>query len=223
MIANSTKGNYTKFKGNFPIFRVRWIRIFWGVTSEGLSYRSKHNIFQQVSKKNQELSFYSIPEFEEWKSSTEGSKSWKVKYYKGLGTSTPKEAKEYFADMDRHRITFSYDGLTCDEAILMVSVWLMSYLVLLLSGIHNFMSYYIPCSSLNFCFRLLARRRYKTGKIGWLMEWRKENGGDSKDFLRSVLIGLVYTAFIPYQFHDLADSEWCAFPLLIQTFKRCLS
>ena len=112
------------------------LEFFEGLQVKGFRILLKHNILQQVSKKNQELSFYSIPEFEEWKSSTEGSKSWKVKYYKGLGTSTPKEAKEYFADMDRHRITFSYDGLTCDEAILMVSVWLMSYLVLLLSGIY---------------------------------------------------------------------------------------
>ena len=48
-------------------------------------------------------------------------KLWKVKYYKGLGTSTPKEAKEYFADMNRHQIQFHHDGPSCDEAILMVN------------------------------------------------------------------------------------------------------
>lgn len=38
----------------------------------------------QVSKNKQEMAFYSLPEFEEWKSSTPNHKKWKVKYYKGL-------------------------------------------------------------------------------------------------------------------------------------------
>ena len=77
-------------------------------------------VYPKVSKGREELSFYSIPEFEEWKNETPNSKSWRVKYYKGLGTSTPKEAKEYFADMRRHQIIFQHEGAPCDEAILMV-------------------------------------------------------------------------------------------------------
>ncbi|XP_068832923.1 DNA topoisomerase 2-alpha [Capricornis sumatraensis] len=71
----------------------------------------------KVSKNKQEMAFYSLPEFEEWKSSTQNHKKWKVKYYKGLGTSTSKEAKEYFADMKRHRIQFKYSGPEDDAAI----------------------------------------------------------------------------------------------------------
>ncbi|KAG8566354.1 hypothetical protein GDO81_013196 [Engystomops pustulosus] len=71
----------------------------------------------KVSKNKQELSFYSIPEFEEWKNNTDSHKTWKIKYYKGLGTSTSKEAKEYFADMERHRIPFKYSGPIDDAAI----------------------------------------------------------------------------------------------------------
>jgi len=67
------------------------------------------------------MSFYSIPEFEEWKSETPNHHTWKIKYYKGLGTSTPKEAKEYFADMQRHKINFNYEGAHDDESIVMVS------------------------------------------------------------------------------------------------------
>ena len=44
-----------------------------------------------------------------------------MKYYKGLGTSTSKEAKEYFSDMLRHRIYFDYDGPSSDQAIELVS------------------------------------------------------------------------------------------------------
>ncbi|CAH1249007.1 TOP2A [Branchiostoma lanceolatum] len=71
----------------------------------------------KVSKNKQDLSFYSLPEFEEWKSETSNWHTWKVKYYKGLGTSTSKEAKEYFADMHRHRIPFKYNGPEDDAAV----------------------------------------------------------------------------------------------------------
>ncbi|TNM92697.1 hypothetical protein fugu_018099 [Takifugu bimaculatus] len=72
---------------------------------------------QQATKNKQEMAFYSIPEFEEWKKHTENYKSWHIKYYKGLGTSTSKEAKEYFAEMEKHRITFRYSGAEDDAAI----------------------------------------------------------------------------------------------------------
>ncbi|XP_065507105.1 DNA topoisomerase 2-alpha [Caloenas nicobarica] len=84
----------------------------------------RHNFLEEfitpiikVSKNKEEISFYSIPEFEEWKSNTQNYNSWKIKYYKGLGTSTSKEAKEYFADMARHRIGFKYSGPEDDAAI----------------------------------------------------------------------------------------------------------
>ncbi|XP_054619787.1 DNA topoisomerase 2-beta isoform X3 [Dunckerocampus dactyliophorus] len=71
----------------------------------------------KATKNKQELAFYSIPEFDEWKKQTENYKTWHIKYYKGLGTSTSKEAKEYFAEMEKHRITFRYNGAEDDAAI----------------------------------------------------------------------------------------------------------
>nr|XP_040043897.1 DNA topoisomerase 2-beta isoform X2 [Gasterosteus aculeatus aculeatus] len=71
----------------------------------------------KVTKNKQESAFYSIPEFDEWKKNTENFKTWHIKYYKGLGTSTSKEAKEYFADMEKHRISFRYSGAEDDAAI----------------------------------------------------------------------------------------------------------
>jgi DNA topoisomerase-2 len=51
----------------------------------------------KVSKGNQTVqSFFTIPEYENWKSTEQNLKSLKIKYYKGLGTSTAKEGKEYF-------------------------------------------------------------------------------------------------------------------------------
>uniref|UniRef100_A0A8B9K3Y5 DNA topoisomerase 2 n=1 Tax=Astyanax mexicanus TaxID=7994 RepID=A0A8B9K3Y5_ASTMX len=82
----------------------------------------RHNFLEEfitpiIKVSNQEFSFYSIPEFTEWKEKQNNIKSWKIKYYKGLGTSTSKEAKEYFSDMARHRIPFKYSGPADDEAI----------------------------------------------------------------------------------------------------------
>lgn len=73
----------------------------------------------KATKNKEEMSFYSLPEFEEWKENTPNSKTYNIKYYKGLGTSTSKEAKEYFQDMARHRIVFQYDGSKDDDNILM--------------------------------------------------------------------------------------------------------
>uniref|UniRef100_H3D5N4 DNA topoisomerase 2 n=1 Tax=Tetraodon nigroviridis TaxID=99883 RepID=H3D5N4_TETNG len=84
----------------------------------------RHNFIEEfitpiikASHKKTQLSFYSIPEFSAWKESQANHKSWKIKYYKGLGTSTSQEAKEYFSDMQRHRIPFKYAGPEDDEAI----------------------------------------------------------------------------------------------------------
>ncbi|XP_053303052.1 DNA topoisomerase 2-beta isoform X2 [Pleuronectes platessa] len=71
----------------------------------------------KVTKNKQEQCFYSIPEFDEWKKQTENFKTWHIKYYKGLGTSTSKEAKEYFSEMEKNRITFRYTGVEDDAAI----------------------------------------------------------------------------------------------------------
>lgn len=74
----------------------------------------------KMSKKSEEKnekSFYSMPEFNEWQQATPDWHTWKVKYYKGLGTSTSKEAKEYFSDMNRHCIRFDHSGIKDDLAI----------------------------------------------------------------------------------------------------------
>ncbi|KAK5850653.1 hypothetical protein PBY51_001512 [Eleginops maclovinus] len=84
----------------------------------------RHNFLEEfitpiikVSHKKETISFYSIPEYNAWKDNQANIKSWKTKYYKGLGTSTSQEAKEYFSDMQKHRIPFKYIGPEDDEAI----------------------------------------------------------------------------------------------------------
>ena len=62
------------------------------------------------------LSFYSIPEFQAWKDTLgpSGLAGCKIKYYKGLGTSTPLEAREWFKELKE--IAYEWDEKT-DESI----------------------------------------------------------------------------------------------------------
>jgi DNA topoisomerase-2 len=52
----------------------------------------------KMTKRGDVKSFYSQGEFETWRD-THSTAGWTVKYYKGLGTSTPQEAREWFKDL----------------------------------------------------------------------------------------------------------------------------
>lgn len=58
------------------------------------------------NNKAEKIPFYTMPEFEEWRETTGKTCRWTQKYYKGLGTSLPEEAREYFAALDKHMKTF---------------------------------------------------------------------------------------------------------------------
>lgn len=55
------------------------------------------------------ITFYNLTEYEKWKESSE-SNGYKTKYYKGLGTSTSSEAKEYFIDIEDKLINYFWDS-----------------------------------------------------------------------------------------------------------------
>ncbi|MBW0470843.1 hypothetical protein O181_010558 [Austropuccinia psidii MF-1] len=61
----------------------------------------------KVTRKKEEISFFTMPEFERWKEENDGGRGWTSKYYKGLGTSDAKDAKKYFSKMSSHRIKFA--------------------------------------------------------------------------------------------------------------------
>ena len=71
----------------------------------------------KARKGGKELVFYNDGEWEAWCQEND-SKGWKVKYYKGLGTSTSKEFKEYFAN--KKIVNFISDGDESRNAIDMV-------------------------------------------------------------------------------------------------------
>ena len=68
----------------------------------------------KARKASNTLLFYNDGEYNTWKE-TNDTKGWKIKYYKGLGTSTGAEFKEYFHN--KKIVTFDYSGNHCDDAI----------------------------------------------------------------------------------------------------------
>jgi DNA topoisomerase-2 len=108
----------------------------------------------KAKKGTQEKVFYNEGEYRAWKEGSEGvseggavaggagvsmathtpPSGWNIKYYKGLGTSTGKEFKEYFEH--KKIVDFTHSGETCDNAIDMVfnkkraddrKTWLATY------------------------------------------------------------------------------------------------
>lgn len=61
----------------------------------------------KASKGNKVKYFYKLNDYKRWKSQVNIS-GWFIKYYKGLGTILPSEAKEFFKDLDKHLIKFNY-------------------------------------------------------------------------------------------------------------------
>eukprot|EP00403_Amphidinium_massartii_P017895 CAMPEP_0178416360 /NCGR_PEP_ID=MMETSP0689_2-20121128/24024_1 /TAXON_ID=160604 /ORGANISM="Amphidinium massartii, Strain CS-259" /LENGTH=1782 /DNA_ID=CAMNT_0020037703 /DNA_START=34 /DNA_END=5380 /DNA_ORIENTATION=+ len=62
-------------------------------------------------------SFFTMEEYRRWREKPEHKKGWKMKYYKGLGTNTAKEAKQYFEDIDKHVLDFEWVGDKGSELI----------------------------------------------------------------------------------------------------------
>ena len=78
----------------------------------------------KATKGSQSMSFYTETAFHEWWGSgpsspgTNPRPGWKIKYYKGLGTSTSKEAQEYFKNIQNLTVGFQADELTQKSIVL---------------------------------------------------------------------------------------------------------
>jgi DNA topoisomerase-2 len=59
--------------------------------------------------------FYNEGEYETWKAQPGHATGWTIKYFKGLGTSTSAEFKEYFAN--KKIVDFTYQKLISDETV----------------------------------------------------------------------------------------------------------
>ena len=69
----------------------------------------------KVTKGKKVVSFYNIQDYQNWKSKHKEGQGWNIKYYKGLGTSNTKEAKEYFRDIKDVKYTWSGDA--CESSM----------------------------------------------------------------------------------------------------------
>lgn len=68
----------------------------------------------KARKSKKELFFYNQDQYDQWKQNND-TRGWSIKYYKGLGTSTAKEFKEYFGN--KKIVNFEYQGDSCDDSI----------------------------------------------------------------------------------------------------------
>jgi len=65
-------------------------------------------------KGKEEKSFYNLTDYEDWLTNNNTS-SWKIKYYKGLGTSTSAEAREYFKGIENKLINYIWSEQLADN------------------------------------------------------------------------------------------------------------
>ena len=88
----------------------------------------------RASKGTKTVVFYNEGEYRDWLSSEPDAKKWTLKYFKGLGTSTATEFKEYFSN--KKIVDFEYSGNTSDDIVDMVfnkkrpedrKLWLANY------------------------------------------------------------------------------------------------
>jgi DNA topoisomerase-2 len=89
----------------------------------------------KVTKGDMILSFSNLRSYKIWKEKTKDNYLWKIKYYKGLGTSTSKEAGEYFQNLAQNKINLIKDNKSNKDILLAFSkdkvsdrkIWLQDY------------------------------------------------------------------------------------------------
>ena len=102
----------------FNIFESLWPTLY---KMDGFLTAMMTPIIKVFNKSTDESHvFYNESDYEKWKITKEKSgvnamKGWNMKYYKGLGTSTENEAKEYFSHPKM--ITYTYSGAPSDEGL----------------------------------------------------------------------------------------------------------
>jgi len=96
----------------FNIFQSMWHELY---EIPGFLTSMLTPIIKATNAKKEVIEFYNMTDYERWLE-TDAAKTgnWKIKYYKGLGTSSDQEAKEYFKQMNK--VTYLYDE-NADEVI----------------------------------------------------------------------------------------------------------
>lgn len=82
----------------FNLFHSLWPSLL--VRNDFMSSMMTPIVKARKGKNGDTLNFYNLTDYNNWKDANNNGKGWEIKYYKGLGTSDSKEAKEYFKDMN---------------------------------------------------------------------------------------------------------------------------
>lgn len=96
----------------FNIFQSMWHELY---EIPGFLTSMLTPIIKATNAKKEVIEFYNMTDYERWlETDVAKTGNWKIKYYKGLGTSSDQEAKEYFKQMNK--VTYLYDE-NADEVI----------------------------------------------------------------------------------------------------------
>ena len=90
---------------------INFLHYFWpSIVKLNLFIYSLATPIVKATKGKTIKTFYNISKYEKWKSSND-TKSYNIKYYKGLGTSDSKEAKEYFSDLEDKLVKYTWENV----------------------------------------------------------------------------------------------------------------
>ena len=97
---------------------INFIHFFWpSLIKRGDFLQEFITPIVKATKEGQKpLKFFTMKEYTDWYNNNNNS-GYKIKYYKGLGTSTSKEAKEYFGEINKLRLNFKYVNNEDDKSI----------------------------------------------------------------------------------------------------------
>ncbi len=111
MLMTDQDADGSHIKGLF----INFIHVLWPslVTHNGFLMEFVTPLIK-ATKGKQAKWFFSLSEYKAW---TDDRAGWRVKYYKGLGTSSSAEAREYFSDLDRHVKQFEWSSKEDDSTI----------------------------------------------------------------------------------------------------------
>lgn len=91
---------------------INFIHFFWpSLINTGDFIFSLQTPIVKAIKGKEAIEFYNLTEYNNWKEKNNIS-SYRIKYYKGLGTSTKEEAKQYFTGLEEKLLKYSYENTT---------------------------------------------------------------------------------------------------------------
>ncbi len=112
LIVHNTDG--THIKGLF----INMLHSLWpSLVKKDSFVQSLNTPIVKATKGKNIITFYNLSDYDNWKATPEAS-NFKIKYYKGLGTSTTLEAKEYFDNIETKLLNYIWQNTITIEPII---------------------------------------------------------------------------------------------------------